>query len=96
MPQSRFPKSERTEKSKPAHEVRIRNVRATIWRNVSEDGTTRYNTTFSRSYKSEEKWISTDSFGHYDLIDASKAASLAFDWVNRQSPDQNTAPADVV
>ena len=45
--------------NKPAHEIRVNGIRATIWANPTEKGV-RYNTTFERSYKDGEDWKNTD------------------------------------
>ena len=51
----------------PAHEIRLSGIRATIWRNDTENGP-RFNTTFERSYRDGEEWKSSDSFGRDDLL----------------------------
>ena len=37
--------------TKPADEIRIGRVKATIWMNTAEDGAPRYNVVFSRLYR---------------------------------------------
>ena len=54
--------------NKPVDEVRIGRVKATIWRNETEDGKPRYNVVFSRLYKDGDTWASTPSFGRNDLL----------------------------
>jgi hypothetical protein len=68
------------QKSKPAHEFRLGNVKATIWKNESEDGL-RYNVTFSRSYLVGEEWKRSESFGRDDLLKVMKCADLAHGWI---------------
>ncbi|HEY1684374.1 MAG TPA: hypothetical protein VGG19_06405 [Tepidisphaeraceae bacterium] len=61
-------------KVQPAEEIRIGSIQAAIWRNEAENGA-RFNTTFSRLYKTEDgKWLSTNSFGGYDLLLLAKVA----------------------
>ena len=61
---------------KPIDEVRIGRVKATIWKNGTEDAP-RYNVTFSRLYKDGDQWKSTPSFGRNDLLTLAKVADLA-------------------
>ncbi len=60
--------------NKPVEEVRIGSVKAAIWKNETEGGP-RFNVTFQRIYRDEEKgWRSTDSFGRDDLLVLMKVA----------------------
>src|SRR4051812_9869695 len=43
-------------KNKPAHEIRLGSVRATLWMNRSEKSGAFYSVTFSRLYKSGDIW----------------------------------------
>ena len=61
---------------KPVDEIRIGCVKATIWRNGTEDQP-RYNVTFSRLYKDGDQWKSTQSFGCNDLLVLAKVADQA-------------------
>jgi len=61
---------------KPASEIRISSIKATIWRNENESGT-RHNVTFERLYKDGDKWKSTQSFGRDDLLLLAKVADAA-------------------
>ena len=69
--------------NKPAHEIRINGIRATIWKNDTEKGP-RYNTTFERSYRDGEQWKTSDSFGRDDLLIVSHIATEAFRWIAQQ------------
>ena len=71
---------------KPIDEVRISRVKATIWKNGTEDAPhssrdapayVAYNVTFSRLYKDGDQWKSTQSFGRNDLLTLAKVADLA-------------------
>ena len=71
---------------KPIDEVRIGRVKATIWKNGTEDAPrssrdapayVAYNVTFSRLYKDGDQWKSTPSFGRNDLLTLAKVADLA-------------------
>ena len=70
-------------KDKPAHEVRLGSIKATIWKNDTEKGV-RYNTTVSRLYRDGENWKSTDSFGRDDLLLVAKVADKAHSWIHEQ------------
>ena len=62
---------------KPVAEVRIGRVKATIWRNGTEEQP-RHNVTFSRLYKDDAgEWKSTQSFGRNDLLVLAKVANQA-------------------
>ena len=61
---------------KPISEVRIGRIKAAIWPNGTE-GRTRHNVTFSRLYKDNDQWKSTQSFGRNDLLLLAKVADLA-------------------
>ena len=57
----------------PVHEIRHRNIRATIWKNETPKGPM-YNVTVSRSYRDDAgEWHNTNSFGFSDLMNLAKA-----------------------
>ena len=63
--------------NRPVDDVRIGRVKATIWRNKTEDGKPRYNVVLARLYKDGDSWQSTPSFGRNDLLLVAKVADLA-------------------
>ena len=66
-----------TSNTKPVDEVRIGAVKAAIWRNETDNGS-RFNVTFSRSYRdSEGNWKSSSSFRRDDLLVVAKLADQA-------------------
>jgi hypothetical protein len=70
------------ERVQPVQAFRLRNVRAAIWANPGENGTTRYNVTVSRSYRDQEgNWHTSESFGRDDLLLLAKVADLAHTWI---------------
>ena len=75
---------------KPAHEVRLGAIKATIWKNDTGNGV-RYNTTFSRLYRDEDKWKNTSSFGRDDLLVLAKVADRAHSWICEQHQDEQPA-----
>ena len=74
-------------KDKPAHEVRLGSIKATIWKNDTEKGV-RFNTTVSRLYRDGNDWKSTDSFGRDDLLLLAKVADKAHTWIHEQSQEE--------
>ncbi len=75
-------------KQKPAHEIRLGRIRATVWANATGDNGTRYNVTLTRLYKDDDdNWRDSNSFGRDDLLAVGKAAELAFFWVHQQKTE---------
>ena len=70
-------------KQRPAHEIRLGRIKATIWANQGDKGTW-YNVTLSRSYKDGDEWKSSASFGRDELL----TAALANTWIHNQSQTQ--------
>lgn len=71
-------------KQKPAHEIRLGRVKATIWENETEQGT-RHNVTVSRLYKDGDEWKQSASFGREDLPLVAKVVDLAHTWIYEQA-----------
>jgi hypothetical protein len=69
---------------RPAHEIRLGRIKATIWANHGETGTW-YNVTLSRTYKDGDEWKSSSSFGRDQLLTVAKVADLANSWIHDQS-----------
>ena len=76
-------------KQRPAQEIRLGRIKATIWANQADNGTW-YNVTLSRSYKDGDDWKSSGSFGRDDLLVVAKVADLANSWIFQQSQTQQT------
>ena len=84
-----------TAKAKPIHEVRLGSIKAAVWRNETESGV-RYNVTFSRLYKDNDQWKSTESFGRDDLLLLAKVADQTHSWIcsqNQETYDTTKAPS---
>ena len=64
----------------PAHEIRVGNVRATIWRN-SKPHSVWYSVSIERRYRQEETWKTSNSFGADELPLVCKAAEMAYGWI---------------
>ena len=67
-------------KQKPAHEIRLGAIKATIWENQTSAGT-RHNVTVSRLFKDDEGWKQTESFGRDDLLLVAKVIDQAHTWI---------------
>lgn len=77
------------DRNRPVHSVRLRNIRAAIWSNETEQGT-RYNATFCRLYKDGEGyWRSSDSFGRDDLLLLAKVSDIAHTWISEAMQAQD-------
>ncbi len=80
------------EKKKPAHEVRLGRIRATIWANQSEESDTWFNVTISRLYKDEGEWRDAESFRRDDLPIVIRAADMAYNWIwTRQTANSDSS-----
>ena len=71
--------------SKPAHEIKIGGVKATIWPNKGK-GKARHTVTVSRSYKTGEEWRQTTSFHRSDLSKLIEALTVAEQWIAIREP----------
>lgn len=69
--------------NKPAHEIRLGVVKATIWANDSKHGV-RFGVTLQRLYKDGEEWRTSDSFGRDELPLVAKVADLAHTWIYQE------------
>ena len=74
------------ENNKPAHEIRIGVVKATIWRQEAEDKAW-YTVTLQRLYRLEGNWHSTASLRRDDLLLARKVLDRAHTWITGQPAD---------
>lgn len=79
--------------NKPAHEIRLGRIKATIWANETENGT-RYNVTFTRLYKDGDLWKDSDSFGRDDLPLMAKLADRAHSWIFDEAQVANHSGGD--
>jgi hypothetical protein len=65
---------------KPAHEIRLGAIKATIWANPTTGGTC-HNVTVTRLYKDGDEWKTTQCFGRDDLPLVAKVVDLAHSWI---------------
>src|SRR2546421_7938978 len=92
-----MPKPAAAKKSdnRPVHEIRHRNIRATIWKNETVKGSM-YNVTVSRAYRDDKgEWHDSNSFGFSDLMNLAKALydahSAIANAIARERADQREA-----
>jgi hypothetical protein len=71
------------QKQRPAHEIRVRTVKASIWANQSQKSGTWYCVTFQRIYKVGDVWKRTSGFGVNDLPEISRLAEQATRWIEQ-------------
>lgn len=66
--------------NRPAHEIRLGNIRATIWPN-QKDQKTWHAVTIARRYRQGTEWKETTSFNHNDLPLVAQVAQMACSWI---------------
>ena len=71
-------------KQKPANEIRLGRIKATIWANDTTNGI-RHNVTVRRLYKDGDAWKESDSFGRDDLPLVAKVLDQAHTWIFEQA-----------
>ena len=70
---------------KPAHTSRIGSVKATIWRNTSEEGGQYFTVKVSKTYKDKDGNLQDgDNFREADLLNVAKVCERAGDWLAAQ------------
>jgi hypothetical protein len=67
--------------TKPAHQIRLGRIKATIWRNDS-DQRPRWNVQVVRLYLVEKEWKQSTSFGRDDLPLVAKVSDMAHTWIH--------------
>ena len=67
--------------NRPVHEIRLAQVRASIWRNQCNGNRDWYSVSISRVYRDGEVWKDSTSFRRDDLPLLAKAAEMAYAWI---------------
>src|SRR5207247_756850 len=71
-------------KQRPAFEVRYGRLKATVWRQESDQGPW-YSTVLTRSYKDNQgTWKSSSSFGRDDLLLLAKLCDKVHTWIYQE------------
>ena len=68
---------------RPAQELRLGRIKATIWANHSDKGTW-FNVRVTRLYKDGEEWKESDSFSRDDLPLVKEVVHQAWLWIYQQ------------
>ena len=79
--------------SKPAAELRIGTVKATVWEN-EVGGLTHHNVTFSRIYPDGGQWKTTQSLGFSNLLSVAKLADQAHALIAERKAEAASAASD--
>jgi len=77
--------SKEASRKPPVHEVRIKQIRAVVWENDSDEQGRWFSVTISRSYKQGEEWKTATSFGRDDLLVVAECARLAWLWIAKEN-----------
>lgn len=68
--------------NKPAHTIRYRNLKATIWLNTGQNGAF-HSVTFTRSYQDkDDQWHDVTTFNTGDLPTLAKLVNDAHSWIS--------------
>ena len=63
---------------KPAAEVRLGRIKATVWANERDDGKgTWFSVQLGRLYRDDGEWRTSSTFGREDLLTVAKVADMA-------------------
>lgn len=73
---------------RPAHVIRIRKLRATIWQQASDQSA--YSVEIRRTYRLNGKWLESRSFYRDDLPLVSKLADMAYAWIYAQEAKETS------
>ena len=73
--------TEKNDSNKPVKSFRLRGITASVFENSSEDGKSFYKVTLQRSYKQDDEWKSTNSFGRDDLPLVSLLTKQAWEFI---------------
>lgn len=77
--------------NRPAHEIKIGSIRASIWKNETGHRDTWFNVSITRLYKDGDTWKSSASFGRDDLPLVAKAADMAYAWIWNTKGERHVA-----
>lgn len=67
--------------NKPVHKIRLSAIKAAIWENDTDNGP-RHSVTVSRTYRSNDEWKESSSFGRDHLLVVSKVLDMAHSWIH--------------
>jgi len=70
-------------KNRPAHEIRLGLIKASIFHNLTRAGE-RYNVTLTRLFRNGDVWSQSSHLGRDDLLVAAKCLDMAHTWIHEQ------------
>jgi hypothetical protein len=79
-----------SDKAKPAHKIRYRDITVTIWKNSNDKGSW-YSATPSRAYKQGDDWRDSESFGCDDLLLLARLLDEAHSWIRNAEQAERKA-----
>ena len=66
---------------KPAHNIRLGRIEASIWANRTENNEFWFNVTVKRRFNINGEWKDATTFGRDDLPIVSKVLDMAYSWI---------------
>lgn len=76
--------------NRPAHEIKLANIRATIWSNQNDRGDRWFSVSIIRTYRDGDQWKDANSFGRDDLPLVSKVGEMAYAWIWKQGANRGS------
>ena len=73
-------------KNKPIHEIRVGNVKASIWENADNKPANVYKISFTRLCHDGQHWRTTPNFRRDDLVSLATVSHLASIWIHERQP----------
>ncbi len=67
--------------NRPVHEIRLAQIRVSIWSNQGNGNRAWYSVSISRVYRDGDVWKDSTSFGRDDLPLVAKAVEMAYAWI---------------
>ena len=78
--------------NRPVHEIRLAQIRASIWTNQASGSRRWYSVSISRVYRDGDAWKDSTSFGRDDLPLVAKAVEMAYAWIWRAGSSHEEKP----
>jgi len=75
----------------PAATLRDGGLKATVWKNTTNEGKTYYSVNITKSYKQDEEWKETTSFGADDVLKVANLAQRAYNAILNAKAQANNA-----
>ena len=81
-------------KKEPIHKIQRGSIEAAVWENTS-GGKPWYSVQIYRRYKTEQgEYREANSYALADLVQVSRVAELAEEWLNRRAESQSSSTAN--